>query len=95
MGQGQEAPAEAMLEKCAQTGGWLMLQNVHLMQSWLTRLDRKLEACAETADEGFRCYISGEPPSMSHLKNIPEGELPARNRGPNGKQRLALKGQAQ
>ena len=37
MGQGQEAPAEAMLERCAQSGGWLMLQNVHLMQSWLTR----------------------------------------------------------
>merc|ERR1711871_780384 len=37
MGQGQEGPAENMLEKMAQKGGWVMLQNVHLMQSWLTK----------------------------------------------------------
>ena len=32
MGQGQEKPAEATLEKMAQKGGWVMLQNLHLMQ---------------------------------------------------------------
>lgn len=32
MGQGQEAPAEAALEAFAESGGWIMLQNVHLMQ---------------------------------------------------------------
>jgi hypothetical protein len=35
MGQGQEKPAEAAVASYARDGGWLMLQNVHLMQSWL------------------------------------------------------------
>jgi dynein heavy chain, axonemal len=35
MGQGQEKPAEAAVANYARDGGWLMLQNVHLMQSWL------------------------------------------------------------
>lgn len=34
MGQGQEAPAEATLERLASAGGWAFLQNLHLMQSW-------------------------------------------------------------
>ena len=28
-----------------------MLQNVHLMQAWLPRLERALESCAETAHQ--------------------------------------------
>jgi len=72
MGQGQEAPAMATLKKFAEEGGWVMLQNVHLMQSWLPTLERQLEILSETANEGFRCFISAEPPPMSHMKNMPE-----------------------
>jgi dynein heavy chain, axonemal len=75
MGQGQEKPAEATLEKMAKAGGWVLLQNVHLMQTWLTTLDRKLELLAEGAENKFRCFISAEPPPLSYLKNIPEGLL--------------------
>ena len=75
MGQGQEKPAEATLEKMAAKGGWVMLQNLHLMQSWLTTLDRKLEVCAETAHPDFRCFISGEPPGFSYQHNMPESLL--------------------
>jgi dynein heavy chain, axonemal len=32
MGQGQEKPAEAILDKYMQEGGWVFLDNVHLMQ---------------------------------------------------------------
>jgi len=35
MGQGQEEPAKRALFDCAKRGYWIMLQNVHLMQSWL------------------------------------------------------------
>ncbi|KAH8071805.1 hypothetical protein JL720_11304 [Aureococcus anophagefferens] len=48
---GQEAPAEAMLEKMAHDGGWVMLQNLHLMQSWLPVLERKLEVCSSTRQD--------------------------------------------
>ncbi|KAJ8599349.1 hypothetical protein CTAYLR_005359 [Chrysophaeum taylorii] len=75
MGQGQEAPAEAMLEKLAREGGWIMLQNLHLMQSWLPILERKLEICSESAHPDFRCYVSAEPPSFSYQRNIPESLL--------------------
>merc|ERR1719181_1037316 len=72
MGQGQEDPAEAQLEQLSAKGGWVMLQNVHLMQSWVPRLERKLEVCSEHANQDFRCYISAEPPSFSYQKNMPE-----------------------
>lgn len=75
MGQGQERPAENTLEKMAKTGGWVLLQNVHLMQNWLGTLERKLEQISETAHVKFRCFISAEPPPLPYLKNIPEGLL--------------------
>jgi len=77
LGQGQEKPAENMLEKMAAEGGWIMLQNLHLMQSWLPTLDRKLEVCAETAHASFRCFISAEAPPLPSMKNIPEALLQA------------------
>lgn len=35
MGQGQEKPAKEALFRAAEKGHWIMLQNLHLMQSWL------------------------------------------------------------
>lgn len=64
MGQGQEKPAEAAIDKFAKEGGWVMLQNTHLMQTWLTRLERQLEMVQETAHKDFRCFISAEPPPL-------------------------------
>ena len=61
MGQGQEAPAESVLDKYTEEGGWVFLDNVHLMQGWIPRLERKLEIAAETAHEDFRCLFSAEP----------------------------------
>lgn len=72
MGQGQEAPAMAKLQALAKDGGWIMLQNVHLMQSWLPLLERQLEIASETAHADFRCFISAEPPPLSYMKNMPE-----------------------
>lgn len=43
MGQGQEGLAEAVVERFARQGGWVMLQNCHLMQSWLPKFERLLE----------------------------------------------------
>jgi dynein heavy chain len=75
MGQGQEKPAEATLERMAEIGGWVMLQNVHLMQSWLPIFERKLELASEHAHPSFRCFISAEPPPTAHMKNVPEALL--------------------
>ena len=75
MGQGQEKPAEAKLQRMAETGGWICLQNLHLMQSWLPVLDRALEVLSESANPNFRCFISAEPPSLSYMRNMPEALL--------------------
>ena len=72
MGQGQEAPAEAVVERFARTGGWVMLQNCHLMSSWVPRLERLLEVVSENAHPDFRCFLSAEPPPLPSMKNMPE-----------------------
>jgi len=72
MGQGQEAPAEAILKRYAKEGGWVMLQNCHLMSSWVPKLERLLEIVSEGAHEDFRCFLSAEPPPMASMRNMPE-----------------------
>eukprot|EP00928_Gymnodinium_smaydae_P048229 TRINITY_DN3222_c2_g1_i2.p1 TRINITY_DN3222_c2_g1~~TRINITY_DN3222_c2_g1_i2.p1 ORF type:complete len:2601 (+),score=892.36 TRINITY_DN3222_c2_g1_i2:138-7940(+) len=62
MGQGQENIAINALIKMGKEGGWVMLQNIHLMQAWLKQLERQLELIEEFAHEDFRCYLSSEPP---------------------------------
>lgn len=73
MGQGQETFAGDSLKRLAKEGGWIILQNVHLMQSWLSILERSLEEIAgDNPHESFRCFISAEPPPLPSWKNIPE-----------------------
>lgn len=75
MGQGQEARADETIKRLGKAGGWLFLQNVHLMQTWLPTLDEKLETL--NPHKNFRVFISAEPPPLSYLKNIPESLLQA------------------
>jgi len=76
MGQGQESPAESVLDKYTKEGGWVFLDNVHLMQGWIPRLERKLEIAAETAHPDFRCFFSAEPINGApHAKIVPESIL--------------------
>ncbi|KAK9817742.1 hypothetical protein WJX72_001478 [[Myrmecia] bisecta] len=76
MGQGQEGPAEAVLDKYTKEGGWVFLDNVHLMQGWIPNLERKLEVAAETAHPDFRCFFSAEPINGApQAKIIPESIL--------------------
>jgi dynein heavy chain len=73
MGQGQEKRADKTIIDLAGKGGWLFLQNVHLMQQWIKTLDEKLEAI--DPNPNFRVFISAEAPPLSYMKNIPEGLL--------------------
>merc|ERR1719395_233 len=75
MGQGQEKPAEAIVERYAKNGGWVMLQNCHLMSSWVPSLERLLEVVQEGAHDDFRCYISAEAPGALSGPNMPESLL--------------------
>jgi len=72
MGQGQEPVAEGVLEDFAKTGGWVFLDNIHLMAEWLPKLERQLEICAEIAVPEFRTFTSAEPHPDPHANYIPQ-----------------------
>ncbi len=62
-------------------GGWVFLDNVHLMQGWIPRLERKLELAQEAAHPGFRVFFSAEPINGApQAKIIPESILQVRTR---------------
>ena len=73
MGQGQEAHAENTLDRFTTDGGWVFLQNIHLMQTWLATLERKLELAAESGHDDFRAFLSAEPPPLPDMQTVPEG----------------------
>lgn len=75
MGQGQEDIAIKALHNCAKKGHWIMVQNVHLMQTWLKVFERNLEIIQEDINPKFRCYISSEPPPLPEMETIPESIL--------------------
>ena len=70
MGEGQEAPAALKMDELATKGGWIMLQNVHLMQDWLPILERHLELLSEHSHEDFRVFLSAEPPAFGYVKSV-------------------------
>ena len=72
MGQGQEARANKSLVESAEQGKWIMLQNVHLMISWLKVFENDLEKVQQNAHPDFRVFISSEPPPLPTMVIIPE-----------------------
>jgi len=79
MGQGQEDNAIRKLQAAAASGTWIMLQNIHLMQSWLKTLESNLEEVTGNPNTHprFRCFLSSEPPPLPDMKLIPETILQA------------------
>ncbi|KAJ3215292.1 Cytoplasmic dynein 2 heavy chain 1 [Dinochytrium kinnereticum] len=58
MGQGQGDIALAEIKRMAAMGGWLCLQNVHLVISWLPELEKELRSL--TFDRHFRLWMTSE-----------------------------------
>ena len=56
-------------------GGWVFLQNIHLMSLWVKNLERKLEQSQEGSHFDFRCFLSSEPPPLPNQQTIPEAIL--------------------
>jgi len=42
LGQGQEVVAEEAMEVATSAGHWVVLQNVHLVKTWLPTLEKKI-----------------------------------------------------
>ncbi|XP_064612357.1 LOW QUALITY PROTEIN: dynein axonemal heavy chain 10-like [Liolophura sinensis] len=69
MGQGQEKVAIQLLETAIARGQWLMLQNCHLLVSWLKHLEKELEKLTKPHPD-FRLWLTTEP-----TPNFPIGIL--------------------
>lgn len=54
LGQGQEVVAESAMDVAAVHGHWVILQNIHLVASWLANLEKKMEQCADGGNENYR-----------------------------------------
>ncbi|CAL6039825.1 Outer-arm_dynein beta [Hexamita inflata] len=89
LGQGQERNAENGIINMAKQGGWVLLQNIHLMSKWQYKLEKMMdEYCNEQAHPDFRLYISAEPaadPAVAAvLPGIVQMCLKATNEPPTG-----------
>eukprot|EP00937_MAST-01D_sp_MAST-1D-sp2_P002818 g2818.t1 len=62
MGQGQDQVAERLMEDGHRSGHWVILNNVHLMPSWLPTLEKILDDFAQdvSTHEGFRLFLSSD-----------------------------------
>ena len=77
LGQGQEVIAEQKLDIAYKNGGWVMLENIHLVAKWLPVLEKKLEALAIGAHPDFRVFLSAEPAGDPAYHIIPISILQA------------------
>ena len=50
--------AREALDRCMKDGGWVFLQNIHLMSGWVKALERKLEGSQDPdTHKDFRCFL--------------------------------------
>eukprot|EP00466_Bigelowiella_natans_P011733 jgi/Bigna1/49976/estExt_Genewise1.C_620014 len=62
LGQGQAEAAQNLLDMGSKKGHWVILQNCHLMLSWLPTLEKWLESLAtRTPHEDFRLWLTTDP----------------------------------
>lgn len=60
LGQGQGPLAEQMIEQGHQKGYWVLLQNCHLLASWLKKLEKLLHLF-KSPHKDFRLWLTTEP----------------------------------
>lgn len=73
LGQGQEIVAENALGTASQLGGWVVLQNIHLVVRWLPTLEKKIEIITENVHDDFRLCLSAEPAQSAEYHVLPQG----------------------
>eukprot|EP00741_Cyanophora_paradoxa_P005992 tig00000955_g5810.t1 len=84
LGQGQEPIAERALEKAHRSGGWVVLQNVHLTPRWTGGyLEKRMDKIADGAHEDFRLFLSAEPSDVIPI-NILQSCIKLTNEPPEG-----------
>ena len=86
LGQGMDVVAEQKLLEGHQSGHWIMLNNVHLMPKWLTKLQNMLENFATSehgSHERFRLFLSSDPATSIPI-GILDCAIKLTNEAPSG-----------
>ena len=88
LGKGQISHAEASIRRCAESGGWVLLENCHLVPEWMPHLARIYEdlekamasanesAAMEVADDDGNCgdALSCQALIPSHKVDVREDD---------------------
>jgi len=61
LGEGQDIIADREVDRQCKEGGWVILQNVHLMPNWLLEMEKRIERNASDANPDFRMFITSDP----------------------------------
>ena len=61
LGQGQAKAAERLLEQGYHRGHWVVLENLHLMKSWLKTLEKLLLTGFTSPHKDFRLFLTTNP----------------------------------
>jgi dynein heavy chain len=61
LGQGQEMIAENAVRRAWQDGTWVMLQNCHLLASFLPEMEKLIDQTPKTVNENYRLWLSSMP----------------------------------
>ena len=75
LGQGQEVVAEEAMKVASKEGHWVVLQNVHLVKTWLPQLEKEIEKQATKSHEEYRLFLSADPASKPENHIIPQSIL--------------------
>ena len=60
LGEGKDVVADREVDRMCKEGGWVILQNVHLMPRWLIELENRIERNSKDAHPDFRLFITSE-----------------------------------
>ncbi|VUZ41242.1 unnamed protein product, partial [Hymenolepis diminuta] len=86
LGQGQGPTAERLIEKAAENGDWVFLQNCHLAASWMVRLEEIIKERSEaknTSNKDFRLFLSSMP-AKSFPITVLQNSVKVTNEPPKG-----------
>jgi dynein heavy chain len=74
LGQGQGPKATKMIENAQGTGGWVLLSNCHLMESWMSSLEAIVENLnPEQMSNNFRLWLTSMPAKSFPVQILQNG----------------------
>jgi len=61
LGEGKDIISDKEVDRLSKDGGWVILQNIHLMPRWLLELEKRIERNAPEAHPDFRLFLTSDP----------------------------------